>query len=723
MRFIYSLIALLSVYLMSMTHAQGQIIRTIAGTGGTLYIGDGGPALSAQMGLPHGVAVDRRGNVFFSDPYFNVVRKIAVDGIITTVVGRGYPGYAGDGGPATAALLSSPFGMDFDAYGNLYIADGGNYVIRKLDTNGIITTAVGTNVFGSRGDGGPATNARIGAFSVSFDNAGNMYITDGTSRVRKVNTSGIISTVIGNGTVGYGGNGGQATAATLDGTGAVAVDSRGNMYVTDKNNENIRKINPSGIITHFAGVAGTPGLTGDGSMATNARLNAPTGLKIDANGFVYVADQGNHRIRRIDTNGIITTVVGTTGGFGGDGGPATAAKIQFAPDFCFDQYRNMYIADRGGSYFTTAGHRIRQVFRQDSLNITVAPDTNICIGDSLRFTAVSRYPVMGVVYEWKRNGTIVGTNSPTFSSSTWTNGDRITCSLVDTVIGATYAVSNAIRVTVRTPVVPTLNVTSTGDTFCFGQTVTLSATSTNGGATPKYYWKVFSRLIDSGATFTYIPNNGDVINCVFVSSAFCASPDTVISSRGMFVYPSIRPDIIIRAIHGDSATYPGEYISLFSSVTYGGTRPTYQWYMNNRPIPGATTDFYKRRNYSIDTFYVVMYSNEFCVVPAMDTSNYIVMKISKVSVSDLVHGNAKIAVYPNPSKGAFSLSIANPDVNFSQIHVAIRNTVGTLVYQKDGFEAGENVEISVPEDLPSGIYYLMYHDDTHMATLPIMIEK
>jgi len=303
------------------------IITTIAGNGTQGFSGDGGPATEAELYNPGYTALDPVGNLYITDGNNLRVRKVDLNGIITTVAGNGVAGFSGDGGPATSAKLNFPAGVALDAAGNLYIADGGNNRIRKVDLNGIITTFAGGGV-GAGGDGGPATQAQLGFPSgIAVDAAGNLYIADtDNSRVRKVDLNGIITTVAGTGEHGYSGDGGPATQAELGFPSDIAVDAAGNLYIADPNNSRVRKVDSRGIISTFAG-NGHRGFSGDGGPATKAQLE-PVGVAVDAAGNVYIADIGNFRIRRIDKTGTIRTIAGTgSAQYGGDGGPATKAGI------------------------------------------------------------------------------------------------------------------------------------------------------------------------------------------------------------------------------------------------------------------------------------------------------------------------------------------------------------------------------------------------------------
>jgi len=278
------------------------VISTLAGNGTAGYSGDGGPATSARLSGPAGVAVDGAGNLYIADQSNQRIRKVtAATGIITTVAGNGTAGYSGDGGPATSAELNFPAGVAVDSAGNLYIADYNNSVIRKVNTSGIMTTVAGNGTGGYSGDSGPATSAELYLpIGVAVDGTGNLYIADtGNQRIRKVDASGIITTVAGNGTAGYSGDGGLAISAQLDRPTSAAVDSAGNLYIADTGNQRIRKVNASGIITTVAG-NGTFGYSGDGGAATSAEFYDPDGVAVDSAGNLYIADANNQRIRKVN---------------------------------------------------------------------------------------------------------------------------------------------------------------------------------------------------------------------------------------------------------------------------------------------------------------------------------------------------------------------------------------------------------------------------------------
>ena len=330
------------------------------------YKGDGVLATSASLYEPFGIAVDASGNIYIADRRNHRIRIVTKStGIITTVAGDGRGAdsggnYSGDGGLATSASLWFPSGVDVDASGNIYIADTTNDRIRLVTkSTGIITTVVGDGTNSYKGDGGPATSAGLWFPSgVDVDASGNIYIADTFHHcIRLVTKStGIITTVVGDGTGGYKGDGGPATSASLNHPQCFAVDASGNIYIADSNNHVVRLVTKStGIITTVAG-EGIRGYSGDGGLATSASLFGPYGIAVDASGNIYFADTGNHRICMVTkSTGIITTVAGKRiAEYSGDGGLATSASLRFPIGLYLDASGNIFIADSGN-------HRVRLV--------------------------------------------------------------------------------------------------------------------------------------------------------------------------------------------------------------------------------------------------------------------------------------------------------------------------------------------------------------------------
>ncbi len=323
---------------------QQYTISTFAGNNTAGFSGDGSAANAAELNGPSGVTVNPAGNLYIADTENERIRFVQ-NGNISTIVGNGGFGYAGDGGSAIGAQLNNPTNIALDSKGNLYIADSDNSVIRMVSTDGTINTVAGlvcsesqTTLCGPGylGDGGQATVAQLNVpLGVAVDNAGNIYIADtGNNVLRKVTTDGVINTI--------------ATNLRLQHPAGLAMDSAGNLYIADTNNNRIMKLAPSGAISLVAG-NNLAGFSGDGGPATKAELSFPTGVAVDGAGSVYIADKTNSRIRKV-TNGVINTIAGVgTAVYWGDGGLAVDAGLAFPSSVAVDKAGNVYVADTGNN--------------------------------------------------------------------------------------------------------------------------------------------------------------------------------------------------------------------------------------------------------------------------------------------------------------------------------------------------------------------------------------
>ena len=354
------------------TLAQNQpayVIATIAGSGPANvaqggYGGDGGPATKALLNLPTSVALGPADDLYFCDWNARIRRIDLRTGIVSNFAGTGVWGFAGDGGPASNALLGGPGDLAVDSAGNVYFADPYNARVRRIAAGtGIITTVAGNGAQFDLGKSGPAIDVAMGLPSgIAVDSAGNVYVSNGADRVRKIDMRTGISTVVaGAGGSVYSGDGGPATRAQLDQPSGLAVDGEDNLYIAARGEHRIRKVTAStGIITTIAGVSfgtntGPPmgiivyqgGFSGDGGLAVNATLNDPDGLAVDSTGNVYISDTMNYRVRRINaSNGVIETIAGTgTRGFSGDGGSALNAEITTPAGSAVDALGRVFFAD------------------------------------------------------------------------------------------------------------------------------------------------------------------------------------------------------------------------------------------------------------------------------------------------------------------------------------------------------------------------------------------
>lgn len=354
-----------------------DIIITVAGTGTAGYNGDGISGTVAYLRFPVGVAAfGSPSQVLVADTSNHRIRQIDVSGVITTLAGTGTAGSSGDGGPASNAQLNFPHDVIMTDAGVIIFVDTSNNKIRQIDVSGVITTLAGTGNIGFDGDGGAATAARLAVpEGIALDDNGNLIIADtGNHRIRQIDVSGVITTLAGTGSNGFGGDGGLAVNAQLNRPKDMAIDANGNIIIADTFNNRIRQIDVSGVITTLAGT-GASGSAGDGGLATQAQLNQPSDVAIDANGNIYIADQFNSKIRMIDVSGVITTLVGTgASGYSGDNGPAQVARLRFPSKITFDSDGNLLIAD-------TSNQRIRKVIKSSPSQVFVVDATAVSTQD------------------------------------------------------------------------------------------------------------------------------------------------------------------------------------------------------------------------------------------------------------------------------------------------------------------------------------------------------
>jgi hypothetical protein len=371
------------------TPLRGQLITTVAGGGNK----DGVAATDAAVPSPYYAVKDRTGNLFISEYSEHRVRKVNSAGVISTAIGNGISGFSGDGGPATASMISFPYALIYDSHGNLYLSDSGNNRVRKVDPTGIITTIAGNGSSGYSGDGGPATAASLnGPRGLAFDSAGTLYISDTNNNVvRTVDTGGIIRTIAGNGVAGFSGDGGPAVAASMNEPFGLVLDRSGNLYIADAVNHRVRRVDAAGTIITFAGSSNPGACNGDGGPATQATLGFVHDLEV-SKGMVLISNAGCTKVRGVDlSTNIINTVAGVTSGFNGDGLNALFTDFDSPHGLSLDSAGNQIIADSGND-------RVRIV---NSSTNTVSTIAGGFVGDNGPATQASLLFSAGISFDSK----------------------------------------------------------------------------------------------------------------------------------------------------------------------------------------------------------------------------------------------------------------------------------------------------------------------------------
>ncbi|MFI5140720.1 MAG: T9SS type A sorting domain-containing protein [Bacteroidia bacterium] len=654
--------------LVSSIAIKAQIITLFAGDTSMGYAGDGGAATLAKLNNPTQASFDAAGNLYIADQNNRCVRMVNTAGIITTIAGTGVQGYTGDGGQATAALLGGPTGVTPDGLGNLYVADYNNNVIRKIDAAGIITTVAGNGSTTYSGDGGPATAASLNAATaVAFDATGNMYIADNRNyAVRMVNTAGIITTVAGNGIAGYSGDGMAATSAQLTYPLGVLVDAQDNLYIGDTYNNVIRKVNTAGIISTIAG-NGTGAFGGDGGMATNAKLNTPAGMCFDAAGNFYIADQGNHVIRKINTAGIISSIAGdTSAGFAGDGGIATHAKLNAPGTVVINNANSMYIADVGNNC-------IRRVcLNTDSVFGYIKTPAH---------TPVS----VGVVYAFKRQTTHAGLsdtlghvsiNANGFFSFPNTYGNNFLIkaiadtNLYPTAVPTYYGTRNNRYQWDSSLVVlfdPCNSNTLQGDSITIDEITPATGTNYISGQVTQANG-FGTRLANGGNSVMGAPLKGIDVKLGRNPGGGCAARTTT-GSGGYYSFDNLPAGDY--SVYVDVPNYP---MASVISVTLSSTTPS----VNN--------------NYYIDSVYV-----------RADTAS------QTTSIKDQAAIQSQIKIYPNPANNKISIDVT--DV----IDVKLFDVVGKQITSTKT----NNIDVS---NLTNGVYFIQVKSSTTTITQKIIVQ-
>jgi hypothetical protein len=543
-------------------------ISTLAGTGTAGYSGDQGSANSAKLNGPSKEATDSAGNLYIADTANNVIREVSALGTITTIAGTGTAGYTGDSAVATAAQLNHPAGVAIDSAGDLFIADTGNNVIREVLPSGVIVTAAGTGSSGYTGDNGAGFNATLNAPSgLAVDSFGNLYIADaGNNVVRELSVLGTMTTIAGNGTSGYSGDNGSAIVAQLKAPNGVSVDNAGNVIIADIGNSVVREVNLLGIVKTVAG-SGTAGYSGDNGPATSAQLNGPSGVTVDSGGDIYIAEAVGARVRRVSSAGTITTVAGNgAAGDSGDSGPATAAQFSNPSDVALDSLGNLFVADTNNQSIRTVNELASTLtFNNSTVGVpsTDSPQAELImnIGNAaLMFTAP---PTGQNPNSSNTSFSVANTSSCPILASTsapvaLATGNSCTLQLnfTPTVAGplnGTFSITdNALNATGSTQVVNVRNVAFA--TLPVNTTTTVVVTTPNYGKTQ--------------VTATIAPVSGTLVpsGTVVFSIDTVAQPAVNVGGTGSASLPASIAQAISAGSHTISAAYTSNSSKLAGSM-------------------------------------------------------------------------------------------------------------------------------------------------------------
>ena len=541
---------------------HAQTVTTFAGNGMAGSSGDGAAASLAEINHVTGLAADASGNLYLADQNNNRVRKVDRNGVITTYAGTGAAGFSGDNGPAAHATLNAPTGVCAAPNGDIYVNDQGNFRVRKISgTSGVITTVAGSGSSVSSGDGGPAISAGLNLPTrCAVDSRGNLYIVDqGAHVIRKVDSSGNIMLFAGNYTQGFSGDGALATSAALNTPAAVSVDAAGNVFVTDQLNQRIRRVDTSGKIQTVAG-NGNAAFTGDGGAAASAGLNYPGETVVDPAGSLYIADGANQRVRKVSAASIATIAGSGIAGFSGDGGPALQAQFSSPFAIAIDPTGNLYIGDTAnnrirrisaavlppGASFTAAG-----VTNAASFQSGIAPGGIVTIfGSNLGASAGQVVTVTGTQWPQQLNGTSVaidGVAAPVYRvlnlngqeqlsvQAPWSVAGKEAVSVeVTTTAGRSAAVS--VPVLASQPGIFLLDAASSGATHADGTIVTAAHPATRGETVVLY-------LTGLGAV-TDQPATGAPASTTGLSSALIFPTVTIGGASAYVSFAGLTPGYI-----------------------------------------------------------------------------------------------------------------------------------------------------------------------------------
>lgn len=594
------------------------IVTRIAGSDSYGSSGDGGLAINALFQFTRSVRMDKQGDLYIAEYSGHRVRKInLVTGIVTTVVGIGSAGYSGDGGLANNARINTPCDLAIDDTGNIFIADFANNRIRKVNAaTGIISTVAGTGVPSYSGDGGAATNAGIPyPNSIYLDTKGNLYISESLSgnscRIRKIDAvTGIITTIAGNNAYAHSGDGGPAVNASLFDPSAVLVDTSGNVYIAQYDDSRIRKIDvTTGVINTIAGT-GVNNFSGDYGLAVNATLKSPIGLTLDNAGNLLICDNQNLRIRKLFThaaaaptgNPVISINAPTTTVCNGTSITFTATTEYAVYGSSYVWTKNGTVVGTDSAQWTSSGLQTGDVImctlpypdctgstkvQSNTITLTgnsaqpfsvsiAASKTSICKNENVVFTATALNGGANLVYQWKLNHINTGTGAAVYSSSTFANGDVVSCEITAAPSLPCFAggvvISNDISINVNNSTPLSVTITASNDKICAGTAVSFQANVQNGGSSTLFQWKLNGIDIgDKSNQFNYsnLANN-DEVYCVVTDQNGCTA-----SVSSNVVRLSVESLPSIKLFPSDTVVNIGTQVQLQAFVN--GTFSAYTW--------------------------------------------------------------------------------------------------------------------------------------------------
>ncbi len=696
-----------------------QTLITFAGNGTQGFSGDGGIATNAQIFCPTNVTGDNKGNIYIADGNSSVIRKVDAAGIISTIAGNNVPGYTGDGGPASAAQINDPYSICFDNIGNMYFSDIGANVIRKIDLNGIITTIAGNGTAGFSGDGGPALQAQLQEpAGICIDNTGNLYFCDlANQKIRKVDKNGVISTFAGAGFFsyeGYSGDGGPATAALLNSPGSISISpSSGEIYFSDIGNFAIRKIDKNGIITTVAGT-GVMGYSGDGGPASAAQFNDVETIVFDQNNNLYLADLTNAAIRKIDASGIVTTIAGN-GTYAPDFIDNHLPPTQTALGSPF----GVFADNKGNIYFSDFDQQvIREITNCINPQIILQPrDTSVCTGSDAGFTIIGDNIPYG--YQWlidsgsgftwiTDNGVLVNSNSNTLTVKNVTaamNNYRFECAVdYQNVCGSNnltttiYSQPASLSVITNTSPNPESVVNTSANNICSSSPITYTLSAQTNATILSYQWQLNG--LNTGAnSSTYInnhPEDGDKVNCIVTTNTIGCSSPYIYSDTSIM---SVATNPVITLSPTDTTLNAGETITMNTVIS--GNYNSYSW----TPTTGLSNP------YSLQPTTIPLTTNSTYQLNVSYGNNCSVSKSVIINVKNPIIGIFIPNSFTPNGDGINDVFRIPPGITFNLSELSIYDRWGNKVFSTNNINTGWDGSFNGTKCAPGSYIYIITGSD------------